>query len=117
MVAAAEEMRPIRILGTALILLTIFGILFFFSPQSPGFFFSFFAQMPQSSLPLYLLIGILIFYFLTGVGVVLQRKWGYWLLKATLFMLMLGFPIGTYISYKTLSYMKKHQIKRHFGLA
>lgn len=110
-----DELRPIRIFGALLIAFTFVAVFFFFSPTSPGFFFSFFEEMSKSSSALYFLIGTLVFYFLAGLGVVLQKKWGYLLFKLFLYILLLGFPIGTIISYLTLSYMKRHQIKRYFG--
>jgi hypothetical protein len=112
-----NELRPIKIFGVVLIIFTFVGTLFFFSPASPGFFFGFFEEMSKSRGALYFLLGTLVFYFLTGLGVVLQKKWGYLLFKLFLYLLFLAFPIGTIISYMTLSYMKRHQIKRYFGFA
>jgi len=50
----------------------------------------------------------------TGLGVLYRTRWGYYLFKLFLYLLLLGFPIGTFISYKALSYMKRHRIETHF---
>src|SRR5438132_2853089 len=112
-----DDIKPIRIFGMVLLVLdligvVLFGNLFFLDKNSPLYVFG---AEGQSHGPLYFWAGSVIFYFLIGIGVVYPTRWGYFLLKCFLYLLLLGFPIGTYISYKTLSYMKHHQIKRHFG--
>ncbi len=59
-------------------------------------------------------IGMAIWYLLVGVGLLSRSMWGYCLLKAFLFILALGFPIGTLISYYSLKYMKNNDIKDLF---
>ncbi len=60
---------------------------------------------------------LFLFYLLPGVGVLTSRRWGYRLFKFFLWVLFFGFPVGTIISYVTLSYMRKHQIQTFFGFA
>jgi len=110
-----SEIKPIVIFGAVIIGFTLFSTFFFFSPMSPAFFFSFYEEKPQSAL--HFLIAVHLFYLFTGVGVVLRTKWGYFLFKVFLYLMLLAFPIGTIISYLALSYMKKHKIKTHFGFA
>ena len=112
-----DVIRPIKIFGAILVALAFLGAYFFtyldltasqstFRPNSPSYFGKF---------GFYFIAGVNIFYLLTGVGVVLLTKWGYFCFKLFLYMMLVAFPIGTLISYVTLSYMKRHQIKRHFG--
>ena len=50
----------------------------------------------------------------TGLGVILQKKWGYYLFKIVLYWLCLAFPIGTYIAFKGLKYLKVNKLERFF---
>jgi hypothetical protein len=54
-------------------------------------------------------------YLTTGIGILLRRKWGYFLFKFFLYIFLLGFPIGTFIAYKSLKYIKRNDIKTLFG--
>src|SRR4030043_1580825 len=54
-------------------------------------------------------------YLTTGIGILLRTKWGYFFLKSFLYFLLLWFPIGTFIAYASLKYMKKNHIKTLFG--
>ena len=63
----------------------------------------------------YLGLGTAAFYGLAGVGLLLYRRWGYILLKVFLYFLILCFPIGTVISYKSLKYIKNNNIQRLFS--
>lgn len=55
------------------------------------------------------------FQLATAIGIIRLRRWGYVLFKILLYIMLIGFPIGTFISYMTLSYMKRHNVKRFFG--
>lgn len=61
-------------------------------------------------------LSVSTWYLLTAIGVLRQTKWGYYLFKFSLYVFLLGFPIGTIISYKSLSYMKRNKIRELFGL-
>jgi hypothetical protein len=50
-------------------------------------------------------------YLITGIGILSQKRWGYYLFKVFLYVLLLAFPIGTLIAYKSLSYIKRNNIK------
>ena len=56
-----------------------------------------------------------VWYLTTGIGILLRNKWGYFLFKFFLYILLLGFPIGTFIAYKSLKYIKRNGIKTLFG--
>ncbi len=109
--------RPIIIFGAVLMLLALLSAgVFLFRPGSPVYFLRLYQE--GFYFPLSLLVGLHMFYLLTGVGVVSLARWGYYLFKFFLYLhLFIAFPIGTIISYFTLSYMRKHQISRYFGLA
>ncbi len=62
----------------------------------------------------YIGIGLSLWYLTTGIGILMRTKWGYYLFKFFLYSLLLGFPIGTIIAFKSLSYMKKYNIKQFF---
>ena len=49
--------------------------------------------------------------FMTGLGIISLKKWGYYLLKIFLYVIVLAFPIGTFISYKVLTYIKINDVK------
>jgi hypothetical protein len=61
--------------------------------------------------------AITLWYFVTGIGILKRKVWGYYLLKSFLYLLLLSFPIGTFISYKSLKYMKKNSIRKEFSTA
>lgn len=54
-------------------------------------------------------------YLTTGIGILLRSKWGYFFFKFFLYILLLGFPIGTFIAYASLKYIKRNDIKTLFG--
>jgi FtsH-binding integral membrane protein len=60
-------------------------------------------------------ITISLWYLITGIGILVRRQWGYYLFKLFLYVLLLAFPIGTIISYKTLTYIKKNNIRSLFS--
>lgn len=59
-------------------------------------------------------IGMAIWCLLVGMGLLSRSMWGYYLLKTLLFILVLGFPIGTLISYYSLKYMRNNNVKKFF---
>jgi hypothetical protein len=54
-------------------------------------------------------------YVVTGIGILRRTRWGYYLLKSILYLLFVSFPIGTFISYKSLKFMKKNSIRQEFS--
>ena len=98
-----EKIKPIIIFGYLLIGLSVISSLFFYWVSLQGFY-----------APKYFLISVALWYFIMGLGVIKMTKWGYYLFKVFLYLLFLSFPIGTIISYRTLSNMKKNDIKNYF---
>jgi len=60
-------------------------------------------------------ITLTLWYFVTGIGILKRKIWGYYLLKSFLYVLLISFPIGTFISYKRLKFMKKNSIRKEFS--
>ena len=56
----------------------------------------------------------IVWYLLMGLGILQQKIWGYYMLKVYLYLLAVGFPIGTYIGLKSLKYLKERNIKDFF---
>jgi hypothetical protein len=109
-------LRPLMITGAALILAAAgiaCGVLLY--PGSPAFV----AKLDRTGL--FVAIGALapavLFYLLTGLGVILRSKFGYYLFRAFLYIhLFVGFPITTVFAYRGLAYTKALSVKRHFGI-
>ncbi len=59
--------------------------------------------------------AITIWYLVTGIGILARKLWGYYLLKTFLWIMFLAFPIGTFISFKSLKFMKRNSIKKVFS--
>jgi hypothetical protein len=53
-------------------------------------------------------------HLITGICLLTRRILGYYSLKLFLYIFLIGFPIGTIISYKVLKYIKNHNVKYHF---
>jgi len=100
-----RKIRPIIIFGYVLIGLSVITLLFFYGVS---------LQTDFPYIHQYYIVFAVIWYFLTGLGVIKLKGWGYYLFKVSLYLLFLSFPIGTIISYKTLSYMKRNDIKGYF---
>lgn len=49
-----------------------------------------------------------------GVGILSLKKWGFYCLKYYMYFLKPGYPVGTYIANKMLTYLKDHNIERYF---
>jgi hypothetical protein len=114
-----QTFRPIRIFAIVLVCAGIVAAfwgarILLFDPEAPlrpiGY------GTLQQPLFYFWLVST-VFYTGTGIGVLYQTKWGYVLFTAFLCILFVGFPIGTIIAYMTFSYMKRNELKRHFGFA
>ncbi len=108
--------RPIKIFGYVILFLAIINALihsFIVLDKNSSFYM--FKPDSISKGNLYVVSSVIIYFFLTGLGIILKKKWGYYLFKFFLFIFLLAFPLGTFISYKTLLYIKKYNIKSYFG--
>lgn len=100
-----REIKPIVIFGYVLMVLSVVSVVFFY-------WVSLQVDMKQSDF--YFIASVTAWHLITGLGVIMRTKWGYYLFKFFLYLLIISFPIGTFISYKTLKYMKKNNIKKYF---
>jgi len=110
-----QEFRPVAIVALGLAILPLAVSLYFLlHPSSP---FSF-GRLRRDGfyVPVYFFIFVNVLDGIMCAGVLKRRRWGYRLFQALLYMLLFGFPIGTVVSYSTLSYMRNHRIARFFGL-
>lgn len=109
-------LRPIMVAGVLLVVVAVvltWAILL--RPGSP----SFLLKLPREDI--YIVTGmigpLIVFYLLTGLGVLFPSKWGYYLFRVSLYIhLFVGFPITTVFAYRGLSYIKDPSVKHHFGV-
>jgi hypothetical protein len=105
MIRDYKDFKPIKVGGQISIFL---GLLIFLT------YFSIFREPDlNSSFDIFAWANIC-WYLLMGIGVLQQRIWGYYMLKSFLYVLAIGFPIGTYIGLKSLKYLKEKEIKEFF---
>lgn len=93
---------PIKIVGYFFICFSMFAVYFFRAELKLSGFREF-------------LIVVLSWYFLIGFGLILRKIWGYYLFVGFLYLSYPGFPIGTFIAYKGLKYIKENDIKAFFN--
>ena len=106
-------MVGIERLGNKMLPITIFGYIL----MGAGILIIIFTVwLTNQGLPplLFFTITVTAWILLTGIGVIRPSKWGYYLFRVFLIVLFTAFPIGTFISYKTFSYMKENKIKEFF---
>lgn len=110
-------LRPIMIVGAGLVVVAmLLAWVFLLRPGSPAFL------LKLNREGIYFVTSVIgpvvLFYLLTGVGVLLTSKWGYRLFTAFLYVhLFVGFPITTVFAYRGLSYIKASSIRRYFGMS
>ncbi len=98
-------MGPIKLFGLVLIVLSFLILLFYYMfvcKSDASFEFGLFAYFMS------------LLHMVTGIGVVLKKKWGFDLFKFYLKSLFYCIPIGTFISYLTFKYIKKNNIEEYF---
>jgi hypothetical protein len=55
--------------------------------------------------------SVSIFHLGLGFGVLFRKRWGFRMFKGYLYLLYVGFPVGTYIAHETLKYIKENRIE------
>lgn len=101
-------MTRIRVFGLILILFAAYGAFYlFFGPGA--------RDRPEHVKGFLTLVTV--FYVAAGLGALFPSRPGYYAFKAFLYISVLAFPIGTIIGLTTLSYMRRHELKREFGFA
>jgi len=100
-----QVLKPIIFFGYCLVFIALLIIpKYYFSRNSANYIADFFSFE----------IIVSLFHLIVGVGVILKLRYGYYSLKIYLYILSVGFPIGTYIAIKTLKYIEKNRIKDYF---
>ena len=49
-----------------------------------------------------------------GLGILIRKRWGFWLFQWYLSMLYIAFPIGTYLSFKIKKHINKINLQKYF---
>ena len=96
--------KPIKNFGYFLITIGVCGFLILFTKLNDV----------KYIVVVWVFIGSVSFFHLfLGIGVMIRKRWIFGLFKSYLKLLYFGFPIGTYISRETLSYINKNNIERY----
>jgi hypothetical protein len=100
-----DILRPVKIFGIVLFAIGFVGIIFDFS----------YLNDPELSTG-FKIFGVIIsmWHLLGGIGILLKKAWGFYIFKSYLYILFLGIPIGTYIAFKMLDYIKRNNLKEYF---
>ncbi len=105
MIFDLTKFKPIQTFGISLLFIGAAGVfIYFLMHNSPNFVSPFKVFF----------ICMVAWHLLTGVGIIIRKIWGFYLLKFYLYILMLGFPIGTKTAKKMFKYMEENQIKDLF---
>lgn len=105
MILDDNKLKPIRTFGSILAVAGIFGI------------FALLAELNAPKLDMggiFFLIFMTTWHLISGLGILLRKKWGFILMKLYLYILYLGFPLGTLLAIRILSYIKENEIKDFF---
>ncbi len=61
------------------------------------------------------LIILSVWHLISGLGILVRKKWGFILMKFYLYIMYLGVPLGTMLAIKILNYIKKNEIELYFA--
>ena len=96
---------PIKRFAYYFIIIGVFGVLIhLYNNQDPNYTLDFKVFVLIMTL---MHIGI-------GIGLLIKAKSAFYAFKSYLYLIKIGFPIGTYISNKMLDYIEKNDIKQFF---
>jgi hypothetical protein len=96
-----DKFRPVRTGGILLITIGVAGLLLHFEHLTEPRFRSFILVATG-------------WHLITGLAIILRKMWGYYLLKLYLYVLLLGVPMGTYIAWQSLRYLRDNEIEKFF---
>ena len=105
-----QKFRPVRAGGMFLVAVGVVGLLFCVG----GLLFYYDLTLTEPRFTFLMLVTTSGWHLITGLGIILQKMWGYYLMKLYLYLLLLGIPIGTYIALKSLRYIRDNQIEEFF---
>ena len=101
-----KEIKPIFYFSYVLIGSAIIGIFMFFNLWADPEF--------DNSFSIFVLV-LTLWNLITGLGILSKRKWGFLLFKTYLYVLYIGFPIGTIISKKFFAHVKDNNIEKYYS--
>jgi hypothetical protein len=101
----SDILKPIKIFGYCVIMMGVVGILMHFILQQDDRYTVEF---------MYFTLIVSFFHFFVGVGIISKNYWGYFFFKFYLYLLSIGFPVGTYVAIKMLKYIEKYDVKKFF---
>jgi hypothetical protein len=105
-----EKFRPVRAGGIFLATVGVVGLLF----CAGGLLFYYDLTLTEPRFTFFMLVITSGCHLITGLGIILQKMWGYYLMKLYLYLLLFAIPIGTYIALKCLRYIRDNQIEEFF---
>jgi len=100
---SSEIYKPLKYFGVFFVIISI--SIFFCLYKYPGS-----AKEQVYLFPFANIVSLL--HMLIGIGILTKNKKLFVLFKVYLKILYIGFPVGTYIAKKTLSYIDKYDIER-----
>jgi len=106
MILDYEKFKPIKTFGIVLITIGIAGCLTILTKW----------EDPEIFTSAWVFIALMtMWHLVTGIGILVRKKWGFYLLKLYLYVLYLGIPIGTLLAKRILRYIKENEIELFFG--
>jgi len=105
------HVKSIKMLGAIVCLISSLSIFmtisFFYRTSSPVYVYG---PHPPPAFMVYAAFATGLYGLSTGLGLAFLRKWGYYLFKLSLYLLLLGFPVGTLFSILVLRYLKRQKV-------
>jgi len=106
MILDYKRFRSIKTLG---IILLLIGVLGFFALITNWYE----AEFYDAAIVFILVMSA--WHLITGLGILVRKKWGFALMKFYLYVLLLGNPVGTLLAKRILGYIKENEIEFFFS--
>ncbi len=105
MILDYKKFKPIKTFGVILTAAGMFGISLLLSELNASTL-----NMPA----IYFLLIMSIWHIVSGIGILLRKRWGFHLMKLYLYFMYLGIPIGTLLSKRIFAYINENDIELFF---
>jgi len=93
--------RPVKVCRVGCIIFTIIALIFHYDTLTN----------PEANQSFKYFVTIInVWHLFTGIGILMQKMWGYYLMKFYLYVMLLAVPIGTYFSLRCLRYLRENEI-------
>jgi hypothetical protein len=109
-----NELKPVMVFAAGLLALGIGGTLFFLFGTSPAPFFGPNSGSEIEQALFYVVLTINFLYVVTGLGLLMLKRWAFLISKYLLYVNAIAFPIGTLISWFMLKYFRDPNVERNF---